>query len=81
LRVEHLAAKFVTGKHLAARGEKKPFAGLRDAIADLEKQMIAQALEKFHGNKSQMARALGLSRLGLHRKMERLGFFERWNAP
>jgi transcriptional regulator with PAS, ATPase and Fis domain len=73
LQPEHLSVKF------ARRGETKPvetkktFARLRDAIDDLEKQMLTEAQAKFHGNKSQMARALGLSRLGLQRKMERLG--------
>jgi transcriptional regulator with PAS, ATPase and Fis domain len=54
-------------------GATKAHTKLRDAIDDLEKQMIAAAMEKFHGNKSQVARTLGLSRLGLQRKMERLG--------
>jgi transcriptional regulator with PAS, ATPase and Fis domain len=73
LQPEHLSAKFARPRETKPVEAKKAFAKLRDAIDDLEKQMIAEALEKFHGNKSQMARTLGLSRLGLQRKMERLG--------
>jgi Nif-specific regulatory protein len=81
LQREHLSAKFARMKETKTVGDKKSFAKLRDAIDDLEKQMLAEALEKFHGNKSQMARALGLSRLGLQRKMERLGLFEKTEQP
>jgi transcriptional regulator with PAS, ATPase and Fis domain len=73
LRAEQLSAKFAGKKSANIGGGKKSFDKLRDAIDDLEKRMIGAALEKFHGNKSQMARTLGLSRLGLQRKMERLG--------
>ncbi|MDZ7364026.1 MAG: sigma-54 dependent transcriptional regulator [candidate division KSB1 bacterium] len=73
LQPEHLSAKFARPRETTPAAAKKEFTKLRDAIDDLEKQMIAEALEKFHGNKSQMARVLGLSRLGLQRKMERLG--------
>ena len=73
LQPEHLSAKFARSREPKTVEAKKSFAKLRDAIDDLEKQMIAEALKKLHGNKSQMARTLGLSRLGLQRKMERLG--------
>ena len=73
LQVEQLSTKFARKKSVSLEDEKKSFDKLRDAIDDLEKRMIRAALEKFHGNKSQMARTLGLSRLGLQRKMERLG--------
>ncbi|NUM63725.1 sigma-54-dependent Fis family transcriptional regulator [candidate division KSB1 bacterium] len=48
-------------------------ARLRDAVDQLEREMIAAALARYHGNKSQVARILGLSRLGLQQKMVRLG--------
>jgi transcriptional regulator with PAS, ATPase and Fis domain len=73
LQIEQLSTKFGRKKIANTAGDKKSFERLRDAIDDLEKRMILTALEKFHGNKSQMARTLGLSRLGLQRKMERLG--------
>ncbi|MDZ7274571.1 MAG: sigma-54-dependent Fis family transcriptional regulator [candidate division KSB1 bacterium] len=46
---------------------------LRDAVDQLEREMITAALARHHGNKSQVARVLGLSRLGLQQKMLRLG--------
>jgi transcriptional regulator with PAS, ATPase and Fis domain len=81
LQREQLSAKFARVKETKTGEAQKSFAKLRDAIDDLEKQMIAEALEKFHRNKSQMARALGLSRLGLQRKMERLGLSGKIEEP
>ncbi|MCZ6819715.1 MAG: sigma-54 dependent transcriptional regulator, partial [Calditrichaeota bacterium] len=46
---------------------------LREAVDALETHLIKFALEKYHGNKSRVARKLGVSRLGLHKKMDRLG--------
>jgi len=46
---------------------------LRRAVDRLERRMIIEALDRYDGNKSRVARALGLSRLGLQKKMERLG--------
>jgi Nif-specific regulatory protein len=46
---------------------------LRTAVDRLERQMIVEALDRYDGNKSRVAKALGLSRLGLQKKMERLG--------
>ncbi len=77
LPAEQLSAKFARKRNINFDGDKKSFEKLREAIEDLEKRMIVEALEKFNGNKSQMARALGLSRLGLQRKMERLGISGR----
>jgi transcriptional regulator with GAF, ATPase, and Fis domain len=46
---------------------------LRQAVDRLERQMIIEALDRYDGNKSRVARELGLSRLGLQKKMDRLG--------
>jgi len=46
---------------------------LREAVDKLEHHLIREALEKYRWNKSEVARRLGLSRLGLQKKMERLG--------
>ncbi len=56
---------------------------LREAVDRLEKKMIVQALNEARGNKSEVARRLGLSRLGLQRKMERLNirYSEDGHAP
>jgi hydrogenase-4 transcriptional activator len=44
---------------------------LADALADLERRMIAEALRKHSGNISRAARELGLTRRGLYLKLER----------
>jgi len=53
-----------------------PRRGLHAAVAALERRMIAESLVARSGNKSQVARDLGLSRQGLAKKMRRyrLGF-------
>jgi Nif-specific regulatory protein len=47
--------------------------GLKDTIANLEKQMISDALKEHHQNQQHAAKALGLSRQGLIKKMKRYG--------
>ncbi len=44
---------------------------LGDALAELERRMIAEALRKHGGNISRAARELGLTRRGLYLKLER----------
>jgi hydrogenase-4 transcriptional activator len=44
---------------------------LADALADVERRMIAEALRKHNGNISRAARELGLTRRGLYLKLER----------
>jgi hydrogenase-4 transcriptional activator len=44
---------------------------LADALADLERRMIAEAMRKHGGNISRAARELGLTRRGLYLKLER----------
>jgi serine/threonine-protein kinase PknK len=46
---------------------------LKDAVEDLERVMLAAVLRDSDGNKTRAARALGLSRLGLRKKMGRYG--------
>jgi DNA-binding NtrC family response regulator len=46
---------------------------LRAAIADLEKRMIAEALERAKGNRSEAARQLGIGRPQLYAKMDEHG--------
>ena len=47
--------------------------GLRAQVDSLESQMVRAALERHRGNISRTAEELGLSRLGLRKKMARLG--------
>jgi len=46
---------------------------LKDAIEDLERRMIAEALDHTRNNQQQAAKLLGLSRQGLINKMKRYG--------
>lgn len=47
--------------------------GMKAARERLEKEMIAQALKRHRGNRTQAARALGVSRWGLVQKIQRYG--------
>jgi len=47
--------------------------GLRGRVDALEGQLLAETLARHDGNISRAARELGLSRLGLRNKMQRLG--------
>ena len=48
-----------------------PAQSLKQAVEDLERRMIGDALRATHGNQQQAARVLGLSRQGLINKMKR----------
>lgn len=46
---------------------------LRARIEDYERKVIREALERYRWNKSQVARHLGITRQGLHKKIQKLG--------
>ena len=46
---------------------------LGGAIAELETRLIAEAMKASGGNQSEAARRLGISRVGLIKKLTRLG--------
>ncbi len=46
---------------------------LRMQVEDYERKLIREALERYHWNKSEVARHLGITRQGLHKKIQRLG--------
>jgi len=50
-----------------------PGGSLASAIAELETRMLREALSNAGGNQSEAARCLGVSRVGLIKKMNRLG--------
>ena len=52
-------------------------ANLRDAVGHLEVEMISRTLGETNWNKSKAARILGLSRLGLQKKIDRYGIDRR----
>ena len=45
---------------------------LAEALAEVERRMISDALRKHNGNISRAARELGLTRRGLYLKLDRL---------
>lgn len=56
---------------------KVPNETLRAYTQRIEKMWIEQALEETHGNRTHMAKALGLTRQGLLKKMARYGITQR----
>jgi len=53
---------------------------LADALEQVERRMITEALRKHRGNISRAARELGLTRRGLYLKLERYQISEDWRA-
>ena len=54
------------------REETSVATDLRGQVDALERRLIREALERFDGNQTQTAKALGLSRYGLQKKLKRL---------
>jgi hydrogenase-4 transcriptional activator len=52
-------------------------ASLASAVEQIERDLIRSALDRSHGNISESARALGLTRRGLYLKLRRLGLAAR----
>ena len=50
--------------------------GLKPRVEHLERELIRRALEKTVGNHTHAAKALGLSRYGLLKKLKRYGIHE-----
>jgi len=71
--VEDLSVEIQTANDHDTAGEPNPARPLNEAVADLEKRMIAEALRTCHQNQQQAARMLGVSRQGLIKKMKRYG--------
>ena len=61
----------------ASRPPRASVTNLREAVGSLEIDMISQTLSETNWNKSQAARILGLSRLGLQKKIDRYGLDRR----
>jgi DNA-binding NtrC family response regulator len=68
----------IAGCTSRADGAPSPFDGLplRDAVAALEKQMIARALERSGGNRAEAARLLGIARPQLYTKLQDHGLVD-----
>lgn len=46
---------------------------IKEAVEELEKLVLREAIAACEGNKAAIARALGLSRMGLDKKLARYG--------
>lgn len=59
---------------LALKGAREPFAGFEDmGLEEVERFLVKRAMTRTGGNVSRAARALGLSRSALYRRMQRYG--------
>ncbi|HYW05514.1 MAG TPA: sigma-54 dependent transcriptional regulator [Longimicrobium sp.] len=68
------AGPLVAADDLALRGRVSTSVALEEmSLEDAERLLIRKALERFEGNVSQAAEALGLSRSALYRRLERYG--------
>ena len=73
IRLPHLSDKMrnlIEVDHLKSEAQGT----LKQMVESLEKDLLKQMLEKHQGNKSRTAKALGLSRYGLSKKLQRYGF-------
>ncbi len=69
-------SRVVSDAEVATEQAAAPIGPLREAVDQLERRAIEAALARFSGNKSRAAEALGLSRVGLRKKIARLGIEE-----
>ena len=61
----------------ARREGAQPGLDLRNAVEDVEREMVERALREQGWNQSRAAKVLGLSRFGLQKKLKRLGIPSR----
>ena len=67
-------AQFQNGKQSGSRNDDAWT--LADRVADTERVMLLEALRANGNNRTKTARSLGISRVGLYKKMRRLGLLE-----
>ncbi len=70
---QDLSGTIRSGSDTSLPLESKPEQSLKKAVAALERHMILEALQGWRQNQQRAARALGLSRQGLIKKMKRYG--------
>ena len=70
IQVEHLSEKLRRGSVTAGRGLELQ-GSLKERIEALEILVLTECLQRHQGNKTRVARELGLSRNGLMKKMQR----------
>jgi DNA-binding NtrC family response regulator/tetratricopeptide (TPR) repeat protein len=62
-----------TGDPAAALPTTLPAGGLKELVENLERRLLVDTLRRVGGNKTKAAALLGLSRLGLRKKLDRYG--------
>jgi len=77
IKIDYLSEKITgaPGKEAAVHQEGLT---LQKAVEQMERQMVAHALEAANGNRSQAARDLGLTRQGLLNKINRYKIVKKW---
>ena len=80
--LEHLSVAVREGRSSTGEPIANPSAvvesgDIKGAVADLERRSIEAALAQAGGNKSQAAKALGISRFALQRKLEKYGLVKK----
>jgi len=80
--LEHLSVavregRSATGEPIASASSVVEAGDIKGAVADLERRSIEAALAQAGGNKSQAAKALGISRFALQRKLEKYGLAKK----
>jgi transcriptional regulator with PAS, ATPase and Fis domain len=77
IRAEHLTVATEAGAGARAAAGGHSGLDLRNAVEDVERSMVMQALASHGGNQTHAAKTLGLSRFGLQKKLRRLGISAR----
>jgi DNA-binding NtrC family response regulator len=62
-----------SGDPAAAPPATLPAGGLKELVENLERRLLVDTLRRVEGNKTRAAAVLGLSRLGLRKKLDRYG--------
>lgn len=73
IRLPHLSDK-IRNRFEVGHPKPETQGTLKQMVETLEKDLLKQMLEKHQGNKSRTAKALGMSRYGLSKKLQRYGF-------
>ncbi len=73
IEISHLSERIVSKSARVSSGLKAK-GTLKEMVEALEKSVLTQLLEKHQGNRTRVAKELGLSRYGLTKKMQRYGF-------
>lgn len=77
ITVEHVSREIHDADHMQRYSDSQDGSPLKRKVAGLERDLILEALKKNKWNKSRTADALGLSRKGLDKKIQRYGLDRR----